>query len=166
MTSQLEKLLIDGKYAKAGNVVGRCNSSVHPGFLTKQLIKSHDCIARTCSFFVRMNPEYWVALEKAEQKKKETRLQKRQLSESIKTRDALIRETLENKGHIYVTAIREEGPRLLTVSYIYDERIDLTDEIQFLRDELKKAIRLEARIASDETKELLIRKLCEAERNG
>jgi len=76
----------------------------------------------------------------------------------------LIRETLETKGHIYVTAIREESPRLLTVSYIYNERVDLTDEIQFLRDELKKAIRLEARIASDETKELLIRKPCETEK--
>jgi len=72
--------------------------------------------------------------------------------------DIYIKETLEDSGHIHITSIREEARNLLVIYYIYDKRINLEPEIKFLRETLKKIIKMQARIGSDEAIEQLIRK--------
>ena len=157
MIEQAEKRLIDGHYAKSENVVAFCHVLTHRGYLSKTLVKSHDCLAKKCPFFKPIRPDYWKAVESAEQKKKKNRLKRKQSVETISERDAFIRETLEESGHIYVTSIKEE-PRVFMISYIYDQKTDLTTEIQSLREKLKKPIKLTAKIGSDGAIEQLIRK--------
>jgi hypothetical protein len=150
--------LITGDYANSSNIVARCNWPRHPGFLSKGIVKIHGCVTKNCSAFEKLRPEYWQAAEKAEQDRKNNRLKRKQAIKNNCSRDALIRETLEKSGHIHVTSIREESRDFLIVSYIYDRRIDLTQEIRFLREKLGKAVRLMPRIAAAGAVDRLIRK--------
>ena len=42
---------IDGKITGCGNCVGYCTFQEHPGYLTKQLRKEHDCIKKNCHYY-------------------------------------------------------------------------------------------------------------------
>ena len=149
--------LIDGSYAGSMNIVARCHLLAHRGWLTARLVKLHDCVAKKCPFLEKAKKEYWQALEKEAQQRKENRAKRKLLSEMQNGRDMLVRETLEDSGHIHVTSIREERRNLLVISYIYDKWIDLAPEIQFLRKKLGMTIKLQARIGSEEAIERLIR---------
>jgi hypothetical protein len=158
MDEQSPKRLIDGHYADGKNIIARCHLLTHRGYLSKSLVKSHDCIAKKCTFFEKLNTEYWQALESSENGKKNKRLERKQAIKAINDRDMFIRETLEDSGHIHVTAIKEENKTLLVISYIYDKQVDLTTEIQFLRKKFGKSIKLRARTGADYAIEQLIRK--------
>jgi hypothetical protein len=41
----------------------------HRGFLTKNLVKLQDCIAKKCPFFEKLRTEYWQAVERAKEEK-------------------------------------------------------------------------------------------------
>ncbi len=43
---------IDGKITGSGNCVGYCRYSEHPGFLTRELRKNHNCIKKECRYFI------------------------------------------------------------------------------------------------------------------
>lgn len=43
---------IDGKITGCGNCVGFCKFNGHPGYLTKELRKKHDCIKKACHYYV------------------------------------------------------------------------------------------------------------------
>jgi len=150
--------LINGQYANIKNVIARCHLLAHRGYLTKSLVELHDCIKKKCPFFEKMKPEYWKALEVSAQTKKDNRIKRKLETEEKNDRDTVIRETLEDSGNIHVTAIREEGRNMLVISYIYDKRTNLGQEINFLKEKFKKIIKLKARIGSAEAIEQLIRK--------
>ncbi|MCL2486136.1 MAG: hypothetical protein FWE86_00870 [Oscillospiraceae bacterium] len=158
MFEQAEKRLINGYYAKDENIIAFCHILTHRGYLSKTLVKSHDCITKECPFFERLRPEYWEAVGRREEKIKINRIRKKQIAEEIENRNAFIKETLEQGGHIYVTSIKDQSRKILVISYIYDEWTDLTPEIDILRKKLKKSIRLTARVGSAEAIELLIRR--------
>lgn len=153
-----EKRLIDGNYAVSSKIIARCHSLLHRGYLTKSLVKSHNCIGKKCSGFEKLKPNYWRALESAEEAKKKRRLQLKDEKKLANDRNIMICATLEDSGSIYVTSIREEPRNFLVISYIYDRHVNLSDEVQFLRKELGKNIRLKAVMGTDEAIENLIRK--------
>jgi len=153
-----EKRLIDGNYVASSMIIGRCHSLIHRGYLTKNLIKSHNCISKKCSSFERIKTDYWQALVAAENADKEKRAKMKVEKKHIYDRDVFIKATLEDSGSIYITAIREEPRNYLNISYLYDRHIDLSQEVKFLRKELGKNIRLKAIIGTEEVIEKLIRK--------
>jgi len=158
LTKQGTMRLINGNYANSENVIARCHILIHRGYLTKGLVKAHSCISKKCTFFEKLKPEYWQTLERLEKEKKENRLKRKQAVEILNDRDIFIKETLEDSGHIHITLIREEARNLLVIYYIYDKRINLDPEIKFLREKLKKIIKMQARIGSENAIEQLIRK--------
>ena len=157
MEKQLESRLIDGNYTKNSNVVARCHVRLHRGYLSKSLVKSHQCIAKKCPFFQKLKPEYWEALEASLQGQKERRQRLKQATRTEAARDLFIKETLEANGCIHVTSIREKSQNILTITYIYDLRIDLSDEISLLRTLYNKRIELSASPGTRETIEKLIK---------
>jgi len=153
-----EKRLIDGNYVASSKIIGHCHSLIHRGYLTKNLIKSHDCIGKKCSSFEKIKPDYWQSLITAENASKEKRAKIKVEKKHTSDRDVFIKATLEDSGSIYVTAIREGSRNYLDISYIYDRYIDLSQEVKFLRKELGKNIRLKAVTGTEEAIEKLIRK--------
>jgi hypothetical protein len=162
MATDKLRRLINGDYSYGENIVARCHIMTHRGYLSKALVKSHDCIAKKCTFFEKLRPEYWRNIESKELARKQTvqknRSKKKREQEERNDRDELIRETLEDSGSVHVTAIHEKPPRLIEISYIYDRRVNLAPEIEFLRTKLGKAIKLQACFAPEENIEELIRK--------
>jgi len=43
---------IDGKITGCGNCVGFCQFRDHPGYLTKELRKEHNCIKKGCNYYI------------------------------------------------------------------------------------------------------------------
>ena len=153
----IEKRLIDGKYAAITKIIARCHVQTHPGFLTKNLVAKHKCIEKDCTFFEKLKPDYWISLEITEKKEKERRQKRKEANKLAKDRNGFIKETLEECGCIYVTSIQEDDT-LVGISYIYDRKVDLMPKIIFLRKELGKIVKLQARIGSVEAIEKLIKK--------
>jgi hypothetical protein len=162
MSEQALKRLINGHYSFGDNILARCHVMTHRGYLTKALIKSHGCLNKRCTFFEKLRKDYWRQQELDAQKKKltskENRLKRKQAQARINDRNEIIRETLQDSGHIHVTAIRDEPRNGLAICYIYDKKVDLTPEITFLCGKLKKKIRLRAVFAPEDNIEQLIRK--------
>ena len=44
---------IDGSFTGCGNCVGYCNFHEHPGYLTKDLRKKHNCVNKACRYYER-----------------------------------------------------------------------------------------------------------------
>lgn len=44
---------IDGHITGSGNCVGYCIYNVHSGFLTKELLKAHNCIENNCFYYLQ-----------------------------------------------------------------------------------------------------------------
>lgn len=50
--SKYNRRCIDGRITGCGNCVGYCQYSEHPGYLTKELRKQHNCINKNCFYYV------------------------------------------------------------------------------------------------------------------
>lgn len=55
--SKVNRVCIDGRVTGCGKCVGYCQYSGHPGFLTKDLRKQHDCLNRNCYHYVPKPPK-------------------------------------------------------------------------------------------------------------
>lgn len=152
------KRLINGDYAERKNIVAHCHLRSHRGYLTKKLVASHDCVAKKCSFFEKLEPEYWRTLDEAARDKKVNRALRKEETQAKDERDRIIKKTLEVSGNVYVTSIIEESYGKLVIAYIYDVQTDLSQEVKILREKLGKIITLKARKGSEEAIERLIRK--------
>ena len=154
--------LVNGARACETNIVGYCHLEKHPGYLTKNLIKTHECLEKKCTFLKKLNPEYWRGRESFEQAQKDKVIRQKQQAETKAKndvyRDTFIRKTLEESGNIYVTVIREESKNSLTVSYISDKRMDIRAQAQVLQKRYKNLkIKFKPVAASDAAIEKLIR---------
>lgn len=73
MTEFKQVRLITGTPIAYERVVGYCNCDTHKGYLTKNLIDNHECIAKKCPFLHKHNEEYWhqqEARQRSHEKKK------------------------------------------------------------------------------------------------
>ena len=47
---------INGKTTGCGNCVGYCKYNGHPGYLTRELRKQHDCVKKGCNYYIPKCP--------------------------------------------------------------------------------------------------------------
>lgn len=50
--SKFNRRLINGKITNCGNCVGYCQCAEHPGFLTREQRKQHNCIVKECFHYL------------------------------------------------------------------------------------------------------------------
>ena len=125
--------LINGARARETNVIGYCHLERHSGYLTKNLIKVHECLEKKCNFLRKLRPEYWKNREDSEKARKDKLIRPKRKAETNTERDDFIRRILEKDGNVYVTVIREENKGFLTVSYIFDRRVDIRPQARVLQ---------------------------------
>jgi hypothetical protein len=149
--------MINGDRCLESSAVGFCHCDVHRGYLTKALMKQHDCLNKECTFLRKLNPAYWARLQGIEKEKR----QKRADIEAERTKTELlhadIHRIIEANPHVYVTAIRVENG-VLVIYYISDCYVDLRKEVRIIRDKYKCIIRLCAVRTTGEIIYKLIRK--------
>ena len=47
-----ERKCINGRVTGSNKCVGYCQYEEHPGFLTKELRRQHDCIKKKCCYYI------------------------------------------------------------------------------------------------------------------
>ncbi len=147
--------LITGVPVKRSKVIGLCNNALHWGWLDIKTYEQHRCKDKECAYFQKANPDYWNRKTAAKRKSAKLRAMARKEKEERERRDADIRAILESNQHIHVTSIKETHKRL-EISYIFDERVDLNEEIKILRERYKFSVYLKAIQTSLENKKALI----------
>lgn len=141
--------LLDGRSCKFDKVIAYCHNLNHVGFINKALLKEHQCIEKQCTLLEKHDLPYWNALQKQKRDRQKRYAIARQRKMEITARDSVIRGVFAAYAdRTYVTSISEKG-KLLIITYIYDEHIDLGDLISILRKELCRPIYLRA-VRSDE----------------
>lgn len=50
--SKYTRKCIDGTITGCGNCVGYCQYNQHPGFLTADMRKEHNCVGKGCDYYV------------------------------------------------------------------------------------------------------------------
>jgi hypothetical protein len=78
------------------------------GSLIENLINSHRCIEKECTFFGKLNREYWEIREREVQGKKTQRAKARAEQKSREERDEEIRHKLSERG-VFAMSIHDEG---------------------------------------------------------
>ena len=123
--------LITGECAaiKRGGIVGWCHSTRHPGALSRELLKEHECVERGCCRLERnCQSPYWAALEERkralEARKEKLRAEKlrkaAECSELRQLRDCW-QSYLDDMGSdMYIVRVLRDTPSRYRVFYVSD----------------------------------------------
>lgn len=113
-----------------GYIVGYCRNSIHPGHLTKSLVKRHGCIGKQCIDLQRYDVPYWAAYEQQQQAKARMKQQRK----DEKARLAAVEEAMgrmraafqtyadETESGMDVIRVECPEPDVYTVFYVSDNR--------------------------------------------
>lgn len=52
MQGKINRVCINGQVTSCGNCVGFCRYNGHPGFLTREMRKEHNCIKKGCLYYL------------------------------------------------------------------------------------------------------------------
>lgn len=84
--------LIDGKWVNRADkelIIGYCNYKLHPGALTAQLLKSHECMQKQCPYLKRLEDrKFWKKRKDRNENKKmlrQTKHMQEQISHNLLT---------------------------------------------------------------------------------
>ncbi|MDR0446283.1 MAG: helix-hairpin-helix domain-containing protein [Oscillospiraceae bacterium] len=145
-----------GVMVKGENVVGICHNKTHRGYIGKGLLAAHGCVKKQCSFFEKLNPEYWEAIDARYAAARAEREERDQRNRMLAERNAFVREVLADNKHIYVTLIREENG-VMTISYIRDMEVNLTEQARQIEEMLGCSVVFTPVATNDRAIEELIR---------
>jgi len=148
--------LLDKKQCKFSNVVGYCNNLSHRGYISKSLLKSHECVEKQCPLLTKCNANYWTQIEKERSGVRQRREIARQEKYKAAQRDEFIRSVFEPYDHIHITSIKEMKAGFI-ITYIYSKRVDLSEVVAILREKYRCSIYLKAIRSSKEIQRQLIR---------
>lgn len=80
--------------------VGTCTYKKHPGYITEQALREHDCIQKNCPFFTkREEADYWHRKEMSKRKREARRLLI-QSGELVRTNENNIKKVIEAKEKV------------------------------------------------------------------
>ena len=122
------KPCVDGLYRKGSKeFVGYCWYKNHKGFLTRKLMKKHQCPSKNCHYFQKFeDAPYWKEKAELKQLKRDRKAEER----AREARSAFILEmarTLTDRFHFMdFTSAKQPTPETLTLAYFTTRYIDLS----------------------------------------
>ena len=146
--------LIDGNKGDYSKVIGYCNSPEHPGYLTQNLLKNHDCVKRECELLEKHNLHYWKRIERERREAKERRELAKRLKKESAERETFIKSVFKEYRNIYITSIKKTD-NLITISYIYNGYADLSRAAYYVKKKYGCSVYLNAVETDSEIKRLL-----------
>ena len=149
--------IFNGRLCKGSNVVGYCHNRDHKGYISKTILKTHNCINKKCFYFEEVNPKYWEQRLKQKVYKQNKRMEIKNKEAKKENTLQYIRDIFKAFDNIYITAVHKEKQQLI-ITYIYEEYVDLTDAINILHQNFKGKIYLKAVASDEETRRKLLSK--------
>ena len=121
--------LLGNQYAflPPSRVVGCCHNLLHPGKMTKQLLKQHDCLGKNCRYFEKYeSAEYWNECRRQEERKRAGKLARQQKKEqeaaaqtALKTLAARFQSFADAAGcSMQIVRVDTEGKNRYRVFYV------------------------------------------------
>lgn len=121
--------LLGNQYAllPPSRIVGCCHNALHPGKLTKQLLKQHDCLRKDCRFFEKYeDAAYWIEYRRQEEckfAKKLARQQKKEQAAAAQAAHQALAAQLQSfageAGYaMQIVRVDEEGKNRYRVFYV------------------------------------------------
>ena len=156
--SERRMRLFDGSFANMNNVVGWCNSQSHRGYISKGLLKGHECLEKECTAFSKRNPEYWEDRTISETEKQRKIDEIKRKKKYLIDRDNYIREIFNEYKYIHLTSIQEVDNKTLRITYIYDGYEDLSGAIKKIQSKYPYSLWLKPIKTDKEIRDHLIRK--------
>jgi hypothetical protein len=126
-TKSGSKPCVDGLYRKGTKeFVGYCRYKKHKGFLTRKLMKQHQCLGKGCHYFQKFeDAPYWKEKSKIKQMKRDRKAEERVREE----RESLILETArdwtDRYGFMDFISAKEPSPGTLILTYFSKKYVDL-----------------------------------------
>ena len=111
------------------NIVGYCNSTLHPGKVSKHLLKEHDCLGKKCFYFKKNEQStYWLHLAEVEKAKENAKKKKlREKDAQQKQADKLAEITEEFWTYLDLTnytmdiiRVEQVHPQAYNIFYVSD----------------------------------------------
>lgn len=121
--------LLGNQYAllPPSRIVGCCHNALHPGKLTKQLLKQHDCLGKACRFSEKYeDAAYWIEHRRQEEckfAKKLARQQKKEQAAAAQAAHQALAAQLQSfageAGYaMQIVRVDEEGKNRYRVFYV------------------------------------------------
>lgn len=151
-------LLLNGQSVSTPqrNIRGFCHCKQHKGYISKSLLKTHDCINKKCVFFERVNKAYWEVSDKYELLKpyiKQQRKEKKKDTEPLRWKEMAQNIADSFNYNIVITSVRKlESEECYTVFYISEW--EYNDAIRFLDFAYTFGYIMESRVFLKHVKEL------------
>lgn len=111
---------LDWNSVKPSSIVGYCFFSGHKGYLTKKILKDHECLQKGCKYFLKF-PDYpfWVKraqIKKARCEERELRNANNDLANEIKLLAQLIAD--ERRYSIIITGVTQKDDNHYIINYV------------------------------------------------
>lgn len=149
--SQTRKLrLIDGttKYVKRQSIVGYCHCKLHKGYISRKLLKSHDCINKKCSCLEKFKEyPFWVEYEKNSEMELLARDRKKQLRKKKQKQGQLISQMLMTANSfsqkvdagIVITHIMQiDKSNKYIIFYVSNAKYDDSEQYRFIAKHMQR----------------------------
>lgn len=113
------------------SLVGFCYCNAHKGYITKNLLKKHECIEKQCPFLRKFEDyPYWIELQQKKEKKEQIKAERKLASleeKRVLDRLAFMRDIAQEiAAHyhfpIYITSITPDKKYDYVVNYVSDSQ--------------------------------------------
>lgn len=136
--------LISGAVVDKKRGIAFCHCDTHRGYLTKENVTKHKCLKKSCTFFQKVDLEYWENRDRQKATAKSERklgLHNAKLEKNaVEQRNARIKELLEQDERVTVTAILEEQSKPLRICFLSPHFMDFSKQREEIRKLTEKPI--------------------------
>ena len=150
-------ILLNGALCKYSKAIAFCHCDIHRGFITKALLSSHECLEKECSFFQRINPDYWEGLDRLERARTKRRNQVKIMKDYDAKSKKFIESVFKPFSNVYITSITLTN-QLIEITYITNGFVDLGPAADALRRRFGCAVRLRYVRSSEEVRKQIFNK--------
>ena len=122
---------INGAHVLRRKVIGYCANRIHRGYLTKDMMETHDCIHKQCPFLIkREDHNFWIQRELYREEKRKTKKEKKYWEEKEEDAMYYVRNLTKNIEDFCITGAMKKD-NIIEIRYVSFEPFD-TEIYEFM----------------------------------
>ena len=141
--------LIDGNGCLRKHALGYCHYKKHKGYMTKALLKEHECLKKSCPLLEKFeNRPFWIQREEAKRLKKETMEAQKAQDELLVTYKKAAEQYVQQQGYklVIVKVSKRVGEEGYWISFVTDvrqnEEVKYFDVAKALKEKFHQSFRM------------------------
>lgn len=155
--AKIYRLIDKSPLCSKKNLVGYCWSLSHPGFISKRLLKEHQCVEKNCRNLERFEHAYWAQLERQKCERENVKAKKKNQISGKKIL-SIFRDLTKDVEEFAATSIFKEGSYYV-IQYATLHMVDLSVQLWELKNMTGVNVKLKAIKAPYAKRKLIIEKV-------